>query len=418
MNFNLLVSHNTSVIHIGTKSRVDNFCDHTYNYTLYNAVPLLLNLVNGRVPVTHLRDYVNDREAETLGLSRPQLSCSPLQPPVSLHVNIMLDDTTTKRTIDALVEICSHRQWVEVKLKGLNILGLSSRVLKKFQLNFYSLISPITDHVYLTGACFRELKEIQSVPSTLWVACDAPLLTIPCNCTNFLLASREGNNQVAKILHKLSAEPPCLRAFCILQQGMDLTGALSDALGTFLLTVSGSLEYLQLQRWSFSSTDLKSLLECTKLRVLSITEDCVPTFALHKHSAGDIFTAISQLPHLEFFQWSENLNLTTVGLLSLHHILRESLRFLRHFHIGISWLHLSTTDLGNESYSPLEDVLLPLMNGKEGSDACTTYRFPFTHDRILEWLSVLRPRVCFRLGVKVNEVTQLHEAATVYDHLY
>ena len=388
------------------------------NYTLYNAVPLLVNLVNGRVPVTHLRDYVNDREAETLGLSRPQLTCNPLQSPASLHVNIMLDDTATKRTIDDLIEICSHRQWVEVKLKGLNILGLRSTVLKKFKLNFNALISPITDHVYLTGTCFRELKEIQNVSSTLWMSCDADQLTIPSNCMNFLLASRGANDQFVRVVHELSAEPPCLRAFCLLHQGMDLSGALSVALSTFLQTVSGSLEYLQLQCWSFFSTDLKSLLQCTNLRVLSITKDCVPMFTMPKHSAADIFTAISQLPHLEFFHWSESLNLTTVGLLSLHRSLRESLGLLRHFHIGQFWLQLSTTDLRNESYSPLKKVLLPLLSGKEGSDACTTYRFTFAHDRILEWLSVLRPQVCFRLGVEVEGVTQLHEAATVYDHLY
>ena len=416
-----LVSHNTCVI--DTKSCVDWFCDCMYNYTSFNAVPLLLNLVNGRVPVIHLCDYVNDREAEILGLSRPQLSrpqlsCSPLQPPVSLHVNLMLDDTATKPTIDALVEICSHRQWVEVKLKGLNILGLNPAVLKKFQLNFNALMSPIIDHVYLTGACFRELKEIQSISSTLWVSCDASLPTIPGNCINILLASHEGNNQLTKTLHELSTEPQCLQAFCIMQQGLELTDALSAALSIFLQTVSGSLEYLQLQRWSFTSTDLKSLLQCTKLRVLSITEECLPTFTLPKRRASDIFTAISELPYLEFFQWSESLNLVTADLLSLRHLLRDSLRSLNHFHIGILWLHLSTTDLENESYSPLGEVLLPLLSGKEGSDMCSTYRFSLTNDRILEWLSVLRPQVCFRVGWKVKEVTELHKAATVYDHLY
>ena len=413
-----LVSHNTCVI--DTKSCVDCFCDCMYNYTSYNAVPLLLNLVNGRVPVTHLHDYVNDREAETLGLSRPQLSSNPLQPPVSLHVNLMLDDTATERTIDALVEICSHCQWVEVKLKGLNMLGLNPAILNKFQLNFNALMSPIIDHVYLTGACFRDLKEIQSISSTLWVSCSGSLYVprIPGNCKNFLLASRQGNSQLTKALHELSIKPPCLQAFCIMQQGLHLTDTLSAALSIFLQTVSGSLEYLQLQRWSFSSTDLKSLLQCTKLRVLSITGECQPMFMLPKHRASDIFTAISELPYLEFFQWSESLNLVTADLLSLRHLLRDSLRSLNHFHIGIFWLHLSTTDLENESYSPLGEVLLPLLSGKEGSDVCSTYRFTLENNNILEWLSVLRPQVCFRVGREMKVVTELHKAATVYNHLY
>lgn len=302
--------------------------------------------------------------------------------------------------------------------------------MKKLRLNLGALLSSVTDHMYLTDVCFRELTEIENVTTalhsfSLWVSCDITLPlklpTIPSNCTGFLLATRENSHRLATKLSDLSLERRTLQALCLLlwRQRIEMSDGLCGALGSLLLSVSSSLEYLQLRCWSLISTDLESLLQCSKLRVLSVTEECVKShFNRPRHSASEIFTAISQLPHLEFFQWSESINLTTAALLSLHHLLCDSVRSLQHFHVSLIHLLLSTMDLENKSYSPLIDVLLPLLRGKEGNESCTTYIFPFENDIVLQWLSVLRPEVCFRLGNQVECVSELHRAATVYDHLY
>lgn len=381
--------------------------------------------MNGTDPVTSLRDYVSDKEAQTLKVFRPQLK-SQQHPPVKLYINLMLDDTTSKQTVAMLARICSQQQWVQVVVKRINMLGLSSNILKKIQPNLDALLSPMTDHVYLTETCLRELGNITAAsPSfSLWVSCNTTLSSqlpvISGNCVSFLLATQERTQQLAVRLSELSVQSLALRAFCILRQRNEISEDLCKALGSFLLSVSTSLEYIQLRRWSLLSTDLESLVQCSKLRVISITEDCEKVSSSNSsiHSPSDIFLALSQLPNLEFFQWSESINLTTAALLSLHHLLCNSVRSLQHFHVCLKLLLVSTTDLEAESYFVLSDVLLPLLKGKEGDESCTTYMFPFENTRVLGWLCMLRPEVCFRLCKEVECVIQLHESATVYDHLY
>lgn len=373
--------------------------------------------------MTSLRDYVSDKEAQTLKVFRPQLK-SQQQHPITLYINLMLDDTSSKQTVAMLAKICSQQRWVKVVVKRINILGLSSNVLKKLQQNLDALLSPVIDHVYFTGTCLRELGNITALsPSlSLWVSCDASsqLPTISGNCVSVLLATQLRSHQLAVRLSELSLQSLALRAFCILRQKNEISEDLCKALGSFLLSVSASLEYIQLRRWSLLSTDLDSLVQCSKLRVISVTEDCEKASISNSpiRSPSDIFLALSQLPHLEFFQWSESINLTTAALLSLHHLLCKSVKSLQHFHVCLKLLLLSTTDLETESYFLLSDVLLPLLKGKQGDESCTTYMFPFENTTVLEWLHMLRPEVCFRLCKEVECVIQLHEAATVYDHLY
>lgn len=395
------------------------------------AVPLLLTLVNGTAPVTSLRDYVSDKEAQKLKEFRPQLQNYDRRQhtPLTLYINLMLDDTASKWTVDALAQIRSQQQWVQVVVKGINILGLRSfSVLKKLQSNLDAVLSPVIDHVYLTETCLRELGNITAAlhSFSLWVSCEATssqlhtpqLPTIPGNCRALILATQQ--RSLADKLFELTVKSQSLRAFCILRQRNEISNFLCKALGSFLLSVSASLEYIQLRRWSLLSTDLDSLVQCSKLRVISITEDCEKAAISNSliNTPSDIFAGLSQLPHLEFFQWSESINLTTAALLSLHHLLCNSVTTLQHFHVCLKLLLVSTTDLETESYSLLSDVLLPLLEGKEGDESCTTYIFPFENSIVLEWLSMLRPEVCFRLCKDIECVTQLHRAATVYDHLY
>lgn len=343
-----------------------------------------MRLVQGNVPGIHHRDYLSDSDAKRLGVSRPHLkTCkSNTREPLTLCVNILLNDTTSKRTIETLTEICSQHQWVDVKLKGVNLLGLNSAVLKKFHLAFNTLISPITDCVYSTKSCFRYL----------------------------LLYSAEQSENLAATLSQLIIEPCRLRAFCLLQTNADISDVLSSSLSTFLVHSCEYLEYLQLQYWSLTLISLDALLQCSRLRVISISEAWrLSKLFRSRHSVEDVLTAVSQLPHLEFFQWCETINFTTAGLLCLHNLLNDSFKSLQHFHINFMYVLLSTTDLVNITFSVLSDILIPLLNGKEGSEEVTTFRFAFEGivDILLDWLFKLRSNVCFKLGQQVSHATEL-----------
>ena len=363
-----------------------------------------------------------------MGVVKPRLkSRSGHKQPLILYLNLMLGSNTSKQNIAALVEVCSQHQWVQVNFKGINIFSLSSKALQILPL--HRLLSPVTEHLYLSESCSRELAQLGgftniTAPCALWVSCDvvvqAQLPRIPSNCTALLLANQQRSHNLAMQLSLLSAaRPQELGAFCLLRQRVEHSDVLRKGLGALLVSISDTLEYLQLNRWRFTMTDLESVLQCSRLRALCITEECRDSAPhLPLHSASDIFVSISKLPHLEFFQWSESINLTTAGLLSLYHLLCNSVTALQHFHVCFPLLLLSTTDLENESYSPLGSVLLPLLQGKKGDESCTTFMFSFDNEAVKKWLLVLRPTVCFRLGKPVECVTELRKTATVYDHMF
>ena len=364
-------------------------------------------------------------------MTRPHLEIytPQLTAPLALYINLLLDDTTTKQTIHALTEICSQHRWIMVTLKGINLLGVNSTSLEKFHLVVDTLISPRTEHVYLTETCCRDLKGWQGASGndlSLWLSREASLPPTPCiipvNCRDLLISTPEHSRQLVMTLSVLTTEQRSLRSFCLLRQSMDISDTLSTTLGVFLVSVSGSLEYLQLRRWSFTATDLNTLYQCSKLRVISVTEDCGSSvFNSPKHSVSDILTVISQLPHLEFMHWSENLNLPTAGLLGLYRLLTDSFKSLRHFHIYFTSLLLSTTDLENESYFVLkQNLLVPLLSGLEGSEPFTTFMFVFEkiQDSLSKFLSLQRPDVCFKLSQQVSHAIELHEAVSVYDNLH
>ena len=390
-----------------------------------HAVPLLLNLVNGRVPVTHLCDYISDKEAQKLHISRPHLkNCAvPHSSPLTLYVNILLDHRTSKQTIDSLVEICSHCKWVDVKLRGINVFDVRSALLEKYRAVFDTLISPVVEHMYLTEWCFGGGNEWHTMTYnerfSLWVSNSATqdsellIMKIPVGCKNLLISTYRRSPALTKTLTELTRNSRTLRAFCLMRHNTDISQHLSTALDNFLVSVSENLEYLQLRCWSFTSTDFSSLQQCLKLRVLSVTEDYWSS-ALNspKHSVSDILTALSQLPHLEFIQWSENLNLTTYGLFCLYNLLNNSFNSLQHFHVRFQFLILSTTDLENEAYTVMTSVLQPILCGLEGCESCTSFIFHFEkiHSTLSKWLSALRPEVCFRLCKEVSQAIELLRA--------
>ena len=168
----------------------------------------------------------------------------------------------------------------------------------------------------------------------------------------------------------------------------------------FLQHNSKSIEYLQLRPYFLTTvlTPLLSQLQCSNLRVLSIDSCGQSSRDKEFHLGVDIFNSLCDLHNLEFLEWSEVINLRTTDIMALYRLLSSGLPKLRHWHMYLNKLLLSTTDLQNSFYFSLLPLLEPLLTGKVGDESCTTYMFPFSHTVFINWLQSLRDDVCFRTG--------------------
>ena len=399
-----------------------------------------MRLVQGSVPVTHPTDYVNEGDAKKLKVSRPSLKAVRSNPNLTLCVNVLLDGTTSKQTIKMLTEICSQHHYIKVMVKGINLFGLNPVAAKLLQKHFSAFISPTTDHIYVSESCFQYLskwKEICAVASddslSLWFYRDIKrsqyIPILPALCRNLLLhvCTHTPTDILSHTLAQLTEEPCRLQSFCLIQSNAVSSRILSSALSAFLAGTCECLEYLQLQSWRFTFIPLDSIVQCSKLRVLCITQTqadfrgnvtAVGSFR-PINSVENVLEAVSQLPYLEFFQWSEVLNFTTTGLLCLCNVLTDSFSSLHHFHLCFNYMLLSTTDLENETFSVLNTVLLPLLSGKEGSEEVTTFRYALDGivDVVLDWLVTVRPGVCFKFDTQLPWATQLEDVLDI-DRLF
>ena len=176
------------------------------------AVPLLLNLVKGSVPVTHYSDYVSEREARILRVWRPHLQNIlniEDETPLTLHVNVLLDHTTTKLTLSTLSKVCSLREWVEVKLKGINLLAMDPKVHPHLYQHLGTILSPTTDHVYLSDpSMLQRITPFVGSPSSLWLHSQAFCpIPVPLNCRDLLYVTSEPSDSLATTLTQLTIWP-------------------------------------------------------------------------------------------------------------------------------------------------------------------------------------------------------------------
>ena len=401
--------------------------------SFFYAVPLLLNLVRGTVPVTHHSDYLTDREAKTMGISRPHLQdrgnqvAVEGQPPLDLFVNLLLDNTTSGDTVTSLCEVFSFYQWVKVKLKGVNLLELTKEsLLKQLHAVLDVLIDTGTDHIFVSDPFeWKKFVADPSRPPSLWAYCrDIHRFPIRLDARDLLFITPQNKGVVNGLLSLLKfwkGRRP--RAFCLLCHSdqdtasnivgygcaeEDLLSYISEHLSLFLEMWSSSLEYLQLCHWSLYSTHLDTLKMCSKLRVLSIVgrkkQKRSYSSRLLKNSVSEVLTAVSALPQLEFFQWEEHkIVLDITDLCCIHDFLQDCFRPLGHFHVCVSDVQLS-----EEDWEKNVGLLEPLRGGLEGKES--------ENVQLMAWLTSLRPDVCFRLGSLTELSTGLAQAANM-DHI-
>lgn len=183
----------------------------------------------------------------------------------------------------------------------------------------------------------------------------------------------------------------------------------SDKFGEFIHVNRGILEYLQLRWYRLCMLPLDSLQKCTKLRVLSITLNTTTAFSSIKYNTTTVkvLEALQHLQCLEYFEWSEPLNVYTRDILALYSLLSNYLPELLHWHWKLNSLLLSTTDLNNPHFKPLQDILTILLDGKTASSWCTNYKFSLDNPYFKGWLRGVRPLTCFCHCPSLSNVSHL-----------
>ena len=109
-----------------------------------------------------------------------------------------------------------------------------------------------------------------------------------------------------------------------------------EKLGSCLLHLQGTLEYLRLESWPLTRVPLESLCLCSNLRVISITVVNRIYTPRSNCSVSKILQMLAYISCLDFFEWSENINIQTGDILCLYQLLKGSLPCLRHWHMKLS----------------------------------------------------------------------------------
>ena len=371
----------------------------------------LKRLVAGEFPGTHATDYLSSKDRQSHAAVRPQLP-----PPHSTSKQIKLLLSLTMNRTTSLEPFCHQlcTGHFKVVITGLQLLSLRHK-------------SALTTQLENLLLCNSALQYIKIDPSLI----DAKSITLlpvlfPSAILSFIVPSElEKEEKYARIFAHLlksvsfinalftntydervfnallSIDHCKVRALGVLQPTLSRNESqINLVLVKFLQHNSKVIEYLQLRPY-FLTTVLAPLLtqlQFSNLRVLSIDSCGQSSREKEFHLGVDIFNSLHYLHNLEFFEWSEVINLRTTDIMALYQLLSSGLPKLRHWHMYLNKLLLSTTDLHSTFYFALLPLLEPLLNGKVGDESCTTYMFPFSHTAFINWLQSLRDDVCFKTG--------------------
>lgn len=355
----------------------------------------LWKLARGEFPGRHASDYISHRDTSKFG----HVCHRPLIPPnssdhlICIYVDLIIDSLLS---LEACSEAILHPSWFQIVVKGIRPTELDTRRISEA---VHTPGCSKVDTLLLNGC--GSFVGVQSYVSLCKQLQPSNLLLVGCCRVSPLLGVL---NQLNSLVLESSAFYELAQVQCQVKAFTAITDVSSNRhqlLAKCLFNLREGLHYLSLQRSRLTDLPLDSISHCQHLRVISVLsplDDGGPVFSHIVQTASDVFKALSHLRQLEYFEWSETINLRTVDLLSLHTLLLDSLPHLNHWHLGLSFLLLSTTDLEQETFAPLSPLLLTLLSDRVGDDSCTTFRFGLENEEISRWLNSLRPSVCFKIA--------------------
>lgn len=372
----------------------------------------LCKLIGGEFPVKHYSDYIGPADKKAFPFSKPSLSPN-ISRRILLKVNIMIG---SQDVVSALHRSTSNSLHFEVIYSGIGFSSLLAprKVLKAMNSCFSQLH---LDTIVVPSGIIEVAEKMKllylTTSGTLWLNIDVALSqslyevffsrvlnhssTVTIGSIGLVVTHLDTNFLAAIISKKYQ-----INSFTLLnhQYKQSIEDA-RDKFNEFLNSNAHCLEYIELHH-HMTPVSLESLQKCANLRVLMIA--AVSPVSHHKRpvSAAQIFLTIKHLHSLEYFEWSESLNIITKDVLDLYNLLSNYLPRLLHWHWKLCHLLLFTTDLGNSAFEPLEAILSILLAGKNVSSWCETFKFTLDNCHFQHWLETIRPQVCFRTVSAIN----------------
>ena len=369
---------------------------------LFFSVDVVCKLMCGEFPGRHTSDYLSSEDlVKVRGSPKPHLShvCASTSSCSILYVNIPIH---SPRMLERLLKSSAESKWFHLVLKGLNL--------------------TLLDPKYITSALQKlDLSELRDLHLSTSLgtdtACLLPVLSTLPQSLSLWLSNNLTPNDMLPILQSVGylrcllvtsksfpvfedlANANCnMKALTVILSAPSGISKYLNRVTTCLQSISKSLEYLQLRSCLLSSI-FAAVQTCSRLRVLSVSPSGGSYSGSTPHpNMFNVFKMLAQLSSLEFFEWTESLNMQTKDILSLHRLLSDALPKLQHWHMNFPYLLVFTTDLENQEYGPIMPMLQSLLEGKTGDESCVTYKFSFESEAFQVWLSSLRLNVCFRSG--------------------
>lgn len=313
------------------------------------AVRSLCKLIGGEFPVKHCSDYIGLSDKKAFSVSKPKLSKN-ISRKILLKVNVVIG---CQGVLSTLKKVISNSIHFIVICSGLGFpSSMQARVLKWLGHSNWLHLDEVLVSSGLADASQSPLKlPGLTANGTLWLNTDSVVSVdlytaflskfvdrpVP---VQLVVTQVKGNLFAALISQKTQ-----ISSFSLLcnQQSVKSIGDSSNIFGEFLRVNSNHLEYFQVQHF-LTLLPLSSLQKCINLRVLSVTAN-TDAGVYHPAGATQVFRTLESLHQLEYFEWSEPLNLLTKDVLVLHNLLLNYLPRLLHWHWNLCNLLVFTTDL-------------------------------------------------------------------------
>ena len=377
----------------------------------------LCKLINGEFPVKHPSNYVDSADRVAFPIMKPTLRATETK--IAIIINVVLN---TWKSLMLLQEVIPNSIIFDTIISGVSLpwhplehhkqahkffnrhsydnimMNLSARIMfdsDKHQITFPGVRS---NGCLWLDDCGSPSKMARSFVHKVLMNSTSPISLVsrqPWGNFFFLLPSMQSVSWSS-----ISIQPQLDKFPEAMIKHIDLFNAVLSA-------SQNVLQYLQLASFPVSLVPNISLKICSNLRVLSITARSTAVASLNfvKNTVTHFFYTLQSLQNLEYFLWSESINLVKDHLISMNHVLTTSLPNLAHWHMRSCKIMLSTTDLMNPDCQVMVELLEQLVGNKTKDASCDTYLFSICNLHFIHWLESARPNVCFNCQAREDRAS-------------
>ena len=343
--------------------------------------------------MSHPSDYVSASDKKAIPLTKPELASMTKKITLSLNVKI-----TTMSTFRLLQKTLSYHNIFNTVITKISLCSSLSRSHISEMLSFFS------GHYY-SNICYSPsmVSATQAMPSLLPGGCLRLSFSNPLNDTTSVenvlhCLSKPSTIFVENYLHEvfiLLKNAPLI-AFGVLPDIENSDKKIGDCLESLKLLLHSNatcMKYLQLNRFPTALIGQLELTALRNLKVLSIASKTIKTKSISSPT-NQMCTVLKYLEMLEYFSWTDGINIFSKELILIYETLKSSLPRLAHWHMS-SFKVVLFTNISPAERKKVAYIYDHLMEGKSGNEVCSTYKFSLDSIHFKVWLAFARPDVCF-----------------------